>query len=59
MRRMAGWLTMGVPLVDRLSGSSDGGDSFTRAPLARKVASRVGLVEIVPVRLSVRAARSP
>jgi molybdopterin biosynthesis enzyme len=49
---IAGWLTMGLPLVDRLSGSSDAGDPFIRAPLARKVASPLGLVEVVPVRLA-------
>jgi molybdopterin molybdotransferase len=48
---IAGWLTMGVPLVDRLAGSSEGSDPSTKATLARKVASPIGLVEIVPVRL--------
>ncbi len=42
---------MGLPLVDRLSGSSEGGDPSTTVPLTRKVASPIGLVEIVPVRL--------
>jgi molybdopterin molybdotransferase len=49
---IAGWLTMGLPLVDRLAGSSEGGDPSTTVPLARKVASTIGLVEIVPVRLA-------
>jgi molybdopterin molybdotransferase len=49
---IAGWLTMGLPLIDRLSGSSDAGDPASAAKLARKVASPIGLVEIVPVRLA-------
>ena len=49
---IAGWLTLGLPLVGRLSGSSDTGDRAVRAPLARKVASPLGLVEVVPVRLA-------
>lgn len=48
---IAGWLAMGVPLVDRLAGSREGSDPSTKATLARKVASPIGLVEIVPVRL--------
>ncbi len=43
---------MGLPLVDRLAGSSEGGDPSTTVPLARKVASTIGLVEIVPIRLA-------
>ena len=49
---IAGWLTMGLPLIDRLAGSSEGSDPATVARLARKVASPIGLVEIVPVRLA-------
>jgi molybdopterin biosynthesis enzyme len=49
---VAGWLTIGVPLVDRLSGSNDAGDPPTKAILSRKVASPIGLVEVVPVRLA-------
>ncbi|HZO46653.1 MAG TPA: molybdopterin-binding protein [Xanthobacteraceae bacterium] len=49
---IAGWLTMALPLIDRLSGSSDAGDAASVAKLARKVASPIGLVEIVPVRLA-------
>ena len=49
---IAGWLTMGLPLIDRLAGSSEGSDPSTVAKLARKVASPIGLVEIVPVRLA-------
>jgi molybdopterin biosynthesis enzyme len=43
---IAVWLTMGLPLVDRLSGSSDAGGP------SRAIASPIGLVEIVPVRLA-------
>jgi molybdopterin molybdotransferase len=49
---IAGWLMIGVPLVDRLSASSDAADPFTAVPLARKVASPIGLAEVVPVRLT-------
>ena len=49
---IAGWLTLGLPLIGRLTGSSDTGDAFIKAPLTRKVASPLGLVEIVPVRLA-------
>lgn len=49
---VAGWLTLGLPLVDRLAASNDGAGASTVARLARKVASPIGLVEIVPVRLS-------
>jgi molybdopterin biosynthesis enzyme len=48
---IAAWLTMGVPLIDRLEGSSEGSDPSTVTKLTRKVASPIGLVEIVPVRL--------
>jgi molybdopterin molybdotransferase len=48
---IAAWLTIGVALVDRLSGSHEAGPS-TAARLTRKVASSIGLVEIVPVRLA-------
>jgi molybdopterin biosynthesis enzyme len=49
---IAGWLTMGLPLIDRLSGCSDPGNPGSVAKLARKVASPIGLVEVVPVRLA-------
>jgi molybdopterin biosynthesis enzyme len=49
---IAGWLTMGLPLIDRLSGSSDAADLVVMAPLSRKVTSPLGLVEVVPVRLA-------
>lgn len=48
---IAGWLTMGLPLINRLAGSSEGSDPSTVAKLTRKVASPIGLVEVVPVRL--------
>ena len=50
--RVAGWLTLGLPLIDRLSGSRNAADPIIRAPLARKVASPLGLAEVVPVRLA-------
>jgi molybdopterin molybdotransferase len=49
---IAGWLTIGMPLVDRLSASSDAAAPSTVVPLARKVASPIGLAEVVPVRLT-------
>lgn len=49
---IAGWLTVGLPLVDLLSGSREGLQPVSVAPLTRKVASPIGLVEIVPVRLT-------
>ena len=50
---IAGWLTMGLPLIDRLSGSSDGGDPSSRRRRSRaRSRRRIGLVEIVPVRLA-------
>jgi molybdopterin molybdotransferase len=48
---IAAWLTMGLPLIDRLASSSEGSDPSSVAKLTRKVASPIGLVEIVPVRL--------
>jgi len=48
---IAAWLTMGLPLVDRLAGSSEGSSPSTVAMLTRKVVSPIGLVEVVPVRL--------
>jgi molybdopterin biosynthesis enzyme len=47
---IAAWLTMGVPLIDRLAGSHEPGPS-TAARLTRKISSPIGLVEIVPVRM--------
>ncbi|MBX9775376.1 MAG: molybdopterin-binding protein [Xanthobacteraceae bacterium] len=49
---IAAWLTMGMPLIDRLEGSSEGSDPSSVSKLARKVASPIGLVEVVPVRLT-------
>ena len=48
---IAAWLVMGLPLIDRLAGSSEGADPSSVAKLTRKIASPVGLAEIVPVRL--------
>lgn len=53
---IAGWLTVGLPLVDRLSASREAIRSVSVAALTRKVASPIGLVEIVPVRLQGRQA---
>jgi molybdopterin biosynthesis enzyme len=49
---IAGWLTIGLPLIDRLAGSSDAADPAVMAALTRKIASPLGLVEVVPVRLA-------
>jgi molybdopterin biosynthesis enzyme len=49
---IAAWLTIGASLIGRLSGSSDAADPVIAAPLARKVASPLGLVEVLPVRLN-------
>jgi len=49
---LAAWLTMGLPLIDRLADSSDAADPVVKAALARKIASPLGLVEVVPVRLA-------
>jgi molybdopterin molybdotransferase len=48
---IAAWLTIGLPLIDRLSASSEAVNRSTVA-LARKVASPIGLAEVVPVRLA-------
>jgi molybdopterin biosynthesis enzyme len=48
----AGWLTIGLPLIERLCGSSDASDPCVSAMLSRKVASPLGLAEVVPVRLA-------
>jgi molybdopterin biosynthesis enzyme len=49
---IAGWLTVGLVLIDRLSGSREAPEPVRIATLTRKVASQIGLVEIVPVRLT-------
>ena len=50
---LAVWLVVGRRLVDRLAAArSSDGDIAETMPLARKVASTVGLAEIVPVRRS-------
>jgi molybdopterin biosynthesis enzyme len=48
---LAVWLTIGQKLLARLSGSSEGQPAGT-AKLTRKVASPLGMTEVVPVRLS-------
>ena len=47
---LAVWLLLGRQIVDRLSGCIEN-PPFTKAMLARKVASSLGLAEVVPVRL--------
>jgi molybdopterin biosynthesis enzyme len=49
---IASWLTMGRPLIDRLADSSDAVDPHIAATLARKVASPLGLADVVAVRLA-------
>ncbi len=48
---IAGFLTIMLPVIDRLSESREPA-SDTTATLARKVASPIGLAEVVPVRLA-------
>jgi molybdopterin molybdotransferase len=48
---IAGWVTIGVPLVEQLAGRTHTTNPRIAASLARKVASPLGLVEVVPVRL--------
>jgi molybdopterin biosynthesis enzyme len=43
---------MGRPLIDRLADSSDAVDPHIAATLARKVASPLGLADVVAVRLA-------
>jgi molybdopterin molybdotransferase len=44
------WLVVGRRLLARLAGSSEG-EPATKAPLARKIASPLGLAEVIPVRM--------
>jgi molybdopterin biosynthesis enzyme len=46
---LAAWLVLGRTIVDRLGGANDGGVAI-RATLARKVASSVGIAEVVLLR---------
>jgi molybdopterin biosynthesis enzyme len=46
---LAGWLLVGDPLLRRLSGANEP-EPATRASLARKISSTIGLAEIVLVR---------
>lgn len=48
---LALWLLLGRPLLQRLCASHDEGGPWI-APLARKVTSTIGLVDLIPVRLS-------
>jgi molybdopterin molybdotransferase len=52
---LAVWLVVGRHLLERLGGVADGRPA-TKARLARKVASTLGLAEVVPVRLREGAA---
>ncbi len=52
---LAAWLTLGRGLLARLSGGRDA-EPGTQATLARKVASTVGLTELVLVRLTAEGA---
>lgn len=45
---LAAWLTIGRPLLERLTGAA--GDQPAAAVLARKIASAIGIAEVVPVR---------
>jgi molybdopterin molybdotransferase len=47
---LAVWLVIGRPLLSRLSGAGEQ-EPTTKARFARKVASTLGLAEVVPVRL--------
>jgi molybdopterin biosynthesis enzyme len=49
---IAAWLTIGLPLIDRLAGNRDAADPGVKAALTRKIASPLGLVEVIPVRLA-------
>jgi molybdopterin molybdotransferase len=44
------WLTLGRPLLDRLSGATASVETLHMLLLARKVTSTVGLTELLPVR---------
>jgi molybdopterin biosynthesis enzyme len=52
---LAVWLAIGCPMLARLSGSRDDTQAAT-ARLTRKVASPLGLAEVVPVRIRAGAA---
>jgi len=47
---LAAWLTLGCRMVARLAGRGDDGEVHTPVVLTRKIASTLGLVELVPVR---------
>jgi len=47
---LAVWLTLGRRMLVRLSGRSDVEEAHTSVVLTRKIASTLGLAEIVPVR---------
>jgi molybdopterin biosynthesis enzyme len=47
---LAVWLTLGRRMLARLAGRSDDEEAHTPVVLTRKIASTLGLTEIVPVR---------
>jgi molybdopterin molybdotransferase len=47
---MAGWLMLGRCLLGRLGGAREQNECAETATLTRKIASTVGLTEVVPVR---------
>ena len=47
---MAVWLTLGRRMLARLAGRSDDDEAYAPVVLTRKIASSLGLTEIVPVR---------
>jgi molybdopterin biosynthesis enzyme len=49
---LAVWLLLGRPLLDRLAGVIAKEEGGTTLPLARKIASTVGMTELIPVRCS-------
>jgi molybdopterin biosynthesis enzyme len=53
---LAVWLTLGRPALDRLTGAMPAHDVVDTARLTRKIASTVGVTELVPVRRDGRGA---
>src|SRR6185369_90701 len=47
---LAAWVTLGRPLLDRLAARTAENETGELVPLSRKVASTVGMAELVPVR---------
>ena len=55
---IAGWLMLGRFALDRLSGAREQSERSETLPLARKIASTVGLTELIPVRRDGRRSRA-